>query len=202
MIAYLDGSLLVKGPASVLVNVNGVGYEVLVSQRTLAALPSEGERAALWVHTQVSQDAIQLVGFGDLIERSVFLELTQVSGIGPKLALNILSQIDTPSLVAAVRSRDLRVLTALSGVGKKTAERILVELSEKASFRLLEVADQLPTPTSPSDDALLVQLRAALEGLGYRRKEIDPVLAKLKPELEALGGIEAAVLRALALIGG
>ncbi len=202
MIAYLDGSLLVKGPASVLVNVNGVGYEVLVSQRTLAALPSEGERVALWVHTQVSQDAIQLVGFGDLVERSVFLELTQVSGIGPKLALNILSQIDTPSLVAAVRSRDLRVLTALSGVGKKTAERILVELSEKASFRLLEVADQLPTPTSPPDDALLAQLRAALEGLGYRRKEIDPVLAKLKPELEALGGIEAAVLRALALIGG
>ena len=202
MIAYLDGSLLVKGPASVLVNVNAVGYEVLVSQRTLAALPSEGERVALWVHTQVSQDAIQLVGFGDLVERSVFLELTQVSGIGPKLALNILSQIDTPSLVAAVRSRDLRVLTALSGVGKKTAERILVELSEKASFRLLEVADQLPTPTSPPDDALLAQLRAALEGLGYRRKEIDPVLAKLKPELEALGGIEAAVLRALALIGG
>ncbi len=202
MIAYLDGSLLVKGPASVLVNVNGVGYEVLVSQRTLAALPSEGERVALWVHTQVSQDAIQLVGFGDLVERSVFLELTQVSGIGPRLALNILSQIDTPSLVAAVRSRDLRVLTALSGVGKKTAERILVELSEKASFRLLEVADQLPTPTSPPDDALLAQLRAALEGLGYRRKEIDPVLAKLKPELEALGGIEAAVLRALALIGG
>jgi Holliday junction DNA helicase RuvA len=150
----------------------------------------------------MSQEAIQLIGFGDLTERSVFLELTQVSGIGAKLALNILSQIDTRSLVSAVRARDLRVLTALSGVGKKTAERILVELSEKASFTLLEAAGPAPTPVAASDEALLGQLRQALENLGYRRKEIDPVLARLKPDLDTLGGIEAAVLRALGMIGG
>jgi Holliday junction DNA helicase RuvA len=202
MIAYLEGSLLLRGANSAIVNVNGVGYDVLASQRTLSALPAEGERVSFWVHTQMSQEAIQLIGFGDLVERSVFLELTQVTGIGAKLALNILSQIDTRSLVSAVRTRDLRVLTALSGVGKKTAERILVELSEKASFGLLETAGATPTPGGSSDDALLGQLRQALENLGYRKKEIEPVLARLKPELDSLGGIEAAVLRALGMIGG
>jgi len=90
----------------------------------------------------------------------------------------------------------------LSGVGKKTAERILVELSEKASFALLEVSGVLPVVQAGTpDDALLGQLRQALENLGYRKKEIDPVLARLKPEIDSLGGIEAAVLRALGMIG-
>ena len=202
MIAYLEGALLVKGPSTAIVNVNGVGYEVWLSQRTLGALPAPGERVSFWVHTQVSEDNLQLIGFADLQDRAVFLELVQVSGIGPKLALNLLSQIDTPTLVTAIRSRDLRVLTALSGVGKKTAERILVELAEKASFGQLEASGPVSLPVAPADDALAAQLRVALEGLGYRRKEIEAVLAKLKPELGSLGGLEAAVLRALALIGG
>jgi Holliday junction DNA helicase RuvA len=202
MIAYLDGALLHSGTNSAIVNVNGVGYEVLISQRTLAALPFLGERVTFWVHTQVSQDNLQLIGFANLVERAVFLELNQVSGIGPKLALAILSQLDTPALVSAVRNRDLRALTALSGVGKKTAERILVELAEKPSFTLLASEEPSPLPISAPDDALPAQLRQALENLGYRRKEIDPVLAKIKPDLDTLGGIEAAVLRALALIRG
>jgi Holliday junction DNA helicase RuvA len=202
MIAYLEGSLLLRGATSAIVNVGGVGYDVLASQRTLAALPAEGERVAFWVHTQVSDDAIQLIGFGALVERSVFLELTQITGIGPKLALNILSQLETPALVSAIRGRDLRALTSLSGVGKKTAERILVELAEKPSFALLGLTDPGAQPSVSADNALLGQLRLALENLGYRKKEIDPVLARLKPEADSLASIEAAVLRALGMIGG
>jgi Holliday junction DNA helicase RuvA len=201
MIAYLEGEVLKKSWPLVILKAGGVGYEVLVNLRAYGTLPAEGQRASLWIHTQVKEDGITLVGFSDLTERSVYLHLTSVSGIGPKVAVNILSQVPPAELAAAVREKDVGRLTMLKGVGKKTAERILVELAEKEEFAELALS-AAAAPARGGDGGLLGEVRQALENLGYRRKEIDPVLEKLKMEPSRLTNLESAILRALALLGG
>ena len=131
MIATLSGLVLAKTPAVAIVDVHGVGYEVFISSRTYDTLPTNGATCFLHVQTVVREDAITLYGFGRLEEKELFLALITVSGIGPKLAQTILSGIGVEDLCQAIMIKDLSRLTALSGVGKKTAQRLCVELGEK-----------------------------------------------------------------------
>ena len=133
MIATLSGILFVKHPGHVIVDVGGVGYEAQVSGRTYDRLPAAGDEVFLHIYTSVREDAITLFGFASLEEKELFLLLNTVSGVGPKLALGILSGISAPELCEALSTKNMARLTALSGVGKKTAERLCVELRVKVA---------------------------------------------------------------------
>src|SRR5213080_594272 len=131
MIAHLRGKLARKDPARVVVDVNGVGYEVFVPLTTFTALPDAGSEVSIDVHTHVREDMIALYGFSTRHERVIFEKLMTISGIGPKLAMTILSGGSVQDLVAAIKRSDLARLTSIPGVGKKTAERIILELKDK-----------------------------------------------------------------------
>jgi Holliday junction DNA helicase RuvA len=169
MIARLHGRLRERSGEEVVVDVGGVGYQVYVSAQTLAALPAEGADVDLFTVTHVREDALQLFGFADVAERSLFQLLQSVSGIGPRLALNILSGIATADLREAIRRRDLVRLTAVPGVGKKIAERLSVELADKLAA--------LPAPPPPRRDGaaqdVAAQAVSALVNLGFRPVEAD-----------------------------
>jgi len=166
MIARLHGVLHEKTPEQLIVDVGGVGYQVLVSLQTFYHLPGVGEPVSLLIHTHVREDALQLFGFLEEKEKSYFLLLRGVSGIGPRLALNILSGIPVDELENALHTRDVTRLVATPGVGKKTAERLVVELQEKVGAS--EVQNGTPTAT-PSP--LSTEATSALVNLGYRQAQ-------------------------------
>jgi Holliday junction DNA helicase RuvA len=178
MIAALRGRILEKTPNRIVIDVQGVGYEVHVPLSTYYDLGDEGGEAVLRVYTHVREDALQLFGFLTDLERQMFERLISVSGIGPKLAVAVLSGLETRDLVAAVQRADVARLITIPGVGKKTAERIVLELKD----RLMPLA-VLPTretaPTGP--DRQRADLVSALQNLGYHRpvaeKAVDVVLA-------------------------
>jgi holliday junction DNA helicase RuvA len=159
LIAHLRGRLIEKAPSRLVVEANGVGYEVFVSLSTFTAMPAEGVEVSLDIHTHVREDILALYGFFSKQERSVFERLIGVSGIGPRLAVTILSGGSVEGLVGAIRKGDLARLTAIPGVGKKTAERIVVELRDK----LAEFAE------GPAKSTVEMDVLSALENLGYPR---------------------------------
>jgi len=157
MIAHLRGRLIEKEPARVVIDTNGVGYEVYVPLSTFTAMPDIGVEVALDIHTHVREDIIALYGFSSRQERRVFERLITISGIGPKLAVTILSGGSIEGLVGAIRKGDLARLTAIPGVGKKTAERIVIELRDK----LKDFAE------GPAKSTVEMDVLSALENLGY-----------------------------------
>ena len=159
MIAYLRGKLMQKDPARLVVDVNGVGYEVFIPLTTFTALPDAGLEVSIDIHTHVREDTIALYGFSTGRERQIFEKLMTISGIGPKLAVTILSGGSVEDLVSAIKRGDLARLTAIPGVGKKTAERIILELKDK----LQEFAE------APQKPAVQMDVLSALENLGYNR---------------------------------
>lgn len=159
MIARLRGKLTEKEPARVVIDVGGVGYEVFIPTTTFAAMPNAGVEVSLDIHTHVREDALSLYGFSSRQERRVFERLISISGIGPKLAVTILSGGSVEGLVGAIRRGDLARLTSIPGVGKKTAERIVVELKDK----LQEFTEEPAKPVVETD------VLSALENLGYSR---------------------------------
>jgi len=170
MIASLSGILLVRQPNHIIVDVGGVGYEVLVSGRTYDLLPDTGDEVFLHVYTSVREDAITLYGFSAAEDKDLFLLLKTVSGVGPKLALGILSGIAAAELCDAISRKNLGRLTTLPGVGKKTAERMCVELGEKVG-RLYPAAAQgvrqpVPDESMVAGDNVQDAL-SALVNLGY-----------------------------------
>ncbi|MDX9840920.1 MAG: Holliday junction branch migration protein RuvA [Desulfobulbus sp.] len=168
MIASLNGLILAKTPATVILDVNGVGYEVFISSRTYDTLPAAGSPCFLHVHTVVREDAITLYGFGRPEEKELFLLLVTVSGIGPKLAQTILSGIGVADLRQAIMLKDLARLTALSGVGKKTAQRICVELGEKVGTLDGSLPEEgRPEAPAAAGGSPLVDAASALVNLGY-----------------------------------
>jgi len=170
MIAALSGILLHKDPGSVIIDVQGVGYEVLLSARTYDGLPSVGEKTFLHIHTSVREDAITLYGFAGGEEKKLFLLLNTVSGVGPKLALGILSGIDAGELCNAISLKDMARLTSLSGVGKKTAQRLCMELGEKVGAFALEQPRAGASGESPpprSEGFAMQDAASALVNLGY-----------------------------------
>jgi holliday junction DNA helicase RuvA len=168
MIARLRGKLAEKEPARIVVDVNGVGYEVFVPATTFTAMPASGADVSVDIHTHVREDAIALYGFSSRQERRVFEKLIGISGIGPRLAITILSGGSVEGLVTAIRRGDLARLTAIPGVGKKTAERIVVELRDK----LQDLAEEAPKPT------VEVDVLSALENLGYSRPIAEAALRR------------------------
>lgn len=168
MIAHLRGKLAQKDPARVIVDVNGVGYEVFVPLTTFSVLPDTGAEVSIDVHTHVREDLIALYGFSTRRERTIFEKLMTISGIGPKLAVTILSGGSVEDLVTAIKRGDLARLTAIPGVGKKTAERIVLELKDK-----LHDFVEAPARSSVEMDVL-----SALENLGYNRAMAEAALAR------------------------
>ena len=159
MIAHLRGKLAQKDPARLVVDVNGVGYEVFIPLTTYTSLPEAGSEVAIDIHTHVREDMIALYGFSTRRERTIFEKLMTISGIGPKLAVTILSGGSVEDLVAAIKRGDLARLTAIPGVGRKTGERIILELKDK----LQDFAEAQPKSTVETD------VLSALENLGYNR---------------------------------
>ena len=168
MIAHLKGTILRKAPNLVVVDCGGVGYAATIPISTFARLGEPGELADLFIHTHLTDSALQLFGFLTEEERSLFLKLIAVSGIGPKLALNVLSGLAAPDLEEAVRTSDVARIAMIPGIGKKTAIRIAMELADK-----IEKKEKLLAGKAARQAEDLV---SALQNLGFRRKEIEPVV--------------------------
>lgn len=165
MIAQLRGRLLEKQPNRIIVDVSGVGYDVAVPLSTFYGLGEPGGEIALRIHTHVREDTLALYGFATRIEQDLFERLISVSGIGPRLALAVLSGIEPPDLVRAIEHADLARLTAIPGVGKKTSERIVLELKDRLPRApIAEGAGAAVHPPALRDDVL-----SALINLGYHR---------------------------------
>lgn len=187
MIAHLAGTLLEKQVQRLVVDVGGVGYDVQVPLSTFYAVGDVGAPVALRIHTHVREDALQLFGFATPLEQSLFERLISVSGIGPKVALSVLSGIEPEGLVRAIRGADLGRLTSIPGVGRKTAERLIVELRD----RLPKMADTAVADAPAAGDDLRGDVLSALANLGYQRaaaeRSVDRVLAKAESrDFEAL----------------
>ena len=178
MIAHLRGTLLTKHPNQAIVECAGVGYDIAISVATFSALPPEGREVKLHIYTKVAEDQLALFGFSALEEKRLFERLLTITGIGPKLAITVLSGIDSARLVTAIRSGDHAQLVKIPGIGKKTAERVVLELKDKLDD--LATAPAFPTQVSlggHADDAL-----SALVNLGYARpiaqKAVETALAR------------------------
>ncbi len=197
MIAVLRGSIAEKTPSRVIVDVAGVGYDVLVPLSTFYVLGEPGAAVTLRIHTHVREDILALYGFITRLEQDLFERLIAISGVGPKLALAVLSGIEPAELIRAVRTQDVARLTRIPGIGKKTAERIGLELKDRlpASLQLTEPAPAASTPADQLRDDLL----SALVNLGYQRsvaeKTIERVL-RAQPEAPFEAALKD-VLRAL-----
>lgn len=184
MIGRLTGILLEKQPPHILLDVNGVGYEVEAPMSTFYRLPAAGEKATLHTHLVVREDAQLLYAFADKRDRQLFRELIRLNGVGPKLALSLMSGLEVDELIAAVQAEDTSALTRVPGVGKKTAERLLVELKGKFSAWETSAGGAVPlvkgaaaAPASSSADAV-----SALIALGYKPQEASRAVNAIKED--------------------
>jgi Holliday junction DNA helicase RuvA len=196
MIAHLTGTLIEKDIQRLVVDVAGVGYEVQVPLSTFYAVGEVGARVALRVHTHVREEALQLFGFSTLLERRLFERLIAVNGVGPKLALAVLSGIEPADLVRAIRQGDLARLTRIPGVGRKTAERLVVELKDR-----LPDADAGGVTSAASDSGdVRDDVLSALLNLGYQRASVETGVDKVLRTTDArdFEAVLRAVLKALA----
>jgi holliday junction DNA helicase RuvA len=172
MIAHLRGKLLAKHPNQAIVETAGIGYDITISVPTFSDLPAIGAEVALHIHTHVREDALALYGFLRAAEKTLFEKLITVSGIGPKLAITILSGMAADEMVGAIRGNDIARLTRIPGIGKKTAERMVLELRDK-----LPPAGQAPVPAAPTMNATEEDVLSALVNLGYQRAAAEKALA-------------------------
>jgi Holliday junction DNA helicase RuvA len=200
MIAHLNGQLLKKTTQSLIIEAGGIGYEVLVPLSTFYKLPEKDERVSLHVYTHVREDAFLLFGFYTTLEKDLFLMLISVSGIGPKLSLNILSGIGPQDLLMATASGDAGRLQAIPGVGKKTAERIALELKDRASQALArQEIPMLPLPEA-KDKGFIDDALSALVNLGYPAKSAKSAIERAQSSVKemSLEGLIREALRMLA----
>jgi Holliday junction DNA helicase RuvA len=172
MSAHLRGKLLAKHPNQAVVETAGVGYDVTISVPTFSDLPAPGAEVALHIHTHVREDQIALYGFLRAAEKLLFEKLITVSGIGPKLAITILSGMAADEMVGAIRGNDIARLTRIPGIGRKTAERMVLELRDK-----LPEVGPASTPTVPTLSATEEDVLSALLNLGYQRAAAEKALA-------------------------
>ena len=199
MIGHISGTLFKKSTQSIIIDNRGIGYEVFVPLSTFYTLPDDKGDVSLHIYTHVREDSLTLYGFGSGLEKNIFLMLISVSGIGPKLALNILSGIGPEDLIHAIAIGDAISLQAIPGVGKKMAERIALELKDKASQ--MEIGTQLPpskgipdVQKEVFDDAL-----SALMNLGYSSKPAKRALEKAIT-MDETGDLEDLIKQALAIL--
>jgi holliday junction DNA helicase RuvA len=171
MIAHLRGKLLAKHPNQAIVETGGVGYDITISVPTFSDLPAIGTDVALHIHTHVREDIIALYGFMRSSEKLLFEKLITVSGIGPKLAITILSGMAADEMVGAIRGNDIARLTRIPGIGKKTAERMVLELRDKLPTAVPTTA-VASSPMNPTEEDVL----SALLNLGYQRAAAEKAL--------------------------
>ena len=202
MIACLRGELLFKSPEKVVIDVGGVGYEVSYTQASHGLLPQLGHEVFLHIYTDVREDALNLYGFADVEEKEMFLLLIGVTGVGPKLALNILSGSRSQELATAIMTKDLGRLTKLPGVGRKTAERLCLELKEKVQA----IAASLPQGQSSiaggdDEDQRRADVISALVNLGYQSdlagQAVEAVRKQVPEEQYQVIGVEELLRQAL-----
>ncbi|MEK6653838.1 MAG: Holliday junction branch migration protein RuvA [Thermodesulfobacteriota bacterium] len=200
MIARISGILIQKSVTHCVVDVHGTGYRIIVPLSTFYELPKEDQPVVLHVHTHVREDAISLYGFHTREEREVFQMMISVSGIGPKLAVNILSGIAAGELVRAVTEEDLKRLTGIPGVGKKTAERMILELKDKAA-KLGRDDVTVCTVAVKTGDQVKEDALSALVNLGYKGSAVKDVVDRIMrtaPETPSLDQLLKQALRTLA----
>ncbi len=199
MIAHLRGRVLEKHPNQTILECGGVGYDVTISVATYSALPAVGAEASLYVYTHVREDQIALFGFADVQEKRLFERLLTISGIGPKLAITVLSGISSERLVGAIRAQDHATLTKIPGIGKKTAERVVLELKDKLddlAAAVPEVGEGGRRLGVAGDDAL-----SALVNLGYPRAVAQrAVEAAVEKEPDVAADFEGLFRAAMAAI--
>jgi Holliday junction DNA helicase RuvA len=191
MIAHLRGKLLAKHPNQAIVETGGVGYDVTISVPTFTDLPGNGGEVALHIHTHVREDIIALYGFLRSSEKRLFEKLITVSGIGPKLAITILSGMAADEMVNAIRGNDIARLTRIPGIGKKTAERMVLELRDKLT---VEKAGEVAPASALS--AVEEDVVSALVNLGYQRAAAEKALASISKN----GQFDAMFRQALAVL--
>ena len=196
MIAHLSGTLLSKEPQQVVIDVNGVGYEVHVPLSTFYELGELGSSVQLRIHTHVREDTLQLFGFKTLEEKSAFEHLTSVSGVGPRLALTILSGMSVQELIPAIRQSNATRLCLIPGVGKKTAERLVVELRDK----LARTAPDEPRPQVPGPSSLQEDVVSALVNLGYPKATAVRAFQEAAREASAEESMEVLIKAALQVL--
>lgn len=198
MIAALRGTLAEKQPGRIVVDVGGVGYEVQIPLSTYYAVGERGSEVSLRIHTHVREEALLLFGFLTRLELELFERLIGINGVGPRLALAVLSGIEPPSLVQAIRTADVARLTGIPGVGKKTAERIALELKDKLAAAVS--ADDVDSTAEVRDGDLRGDVISALLNLGYQRPPVErAVSAALKRNP---GDFEATLRQALRELAG
>jgi holliday junction DNA helicase RuvA len=189
MIAHLRGKLIFKQPGQAIIEAAGVGYDVAISVPTFTALPVAGAEASLHIHTQVSEDQIALFGFLEREEKRLFERLITVSGVGPKLAIKMLSGLSSERTVQAIRGQDHAQLTRIPGVGKKLAERLVVELKDKLD-------DFAVAPTHVSAQGPAVEdVLSALVNLGYQRPAAEKAIENAVAKDKSLAGDFDALFR-------
>ncbi len=177
MIGRLKGLVAEKGPEGVLIEVSGVGYEVQCPLTVIDRLPRRGQESTLSIHTHVREDQITLFGFSEPEERALFRQLIGVSGIGPKIGLACLSGMDAGSLSGAIAGEDVKRLTTIPGLGKRTAERLVLELKDKVSGVVI---------AGRPGGQMLNDLESALRNLGFKSKDVDSLMTELAPHAESM----------------
>ena len=187
MIAHLRGQILSKSPNAVVVDCGGVGYELAISVTTYTELGDVGSETRLHVHTHVREDALLLFGFAEKTEKRLFEKLLTISGIGPKLAITVLSGISAERLVGAIRGGDHATLTRIPGIGKKTAERVVLELKDKLDDLVgyVPVGDRTPSLGAAAEDVL-----SALVNLGYPRPVAQKAVERAAKDAGVAGDFE------------
>ena len=197
MIGYLNGKLKHKSLDYIIIDVNGVGYCIQVPLSTFYDLPAAGESVHLNIHTHVREDLLQLFGFQTLAEKEMFLHLISITGVGPRLAVNILSGITPDGLRSAVLQQDHRRLKGIPGVGKKIAERIVLELRDKLKIRSTEEKTVVP-PACCQD--VFADACSALLNLGYRGVEAETALRKAAANIGEEPSLESLLKEALRIL--
>ena len=191
VIGRLSGTIMQKKTPSLIVDVNGVGYEVEAPMSTIYALPGEGDKVNLFIHTHVREDAIQLFGFASEIERRFFRTLIKISGVGAKMALAILSGISAQGFAAYVQQEDAKALTQLPGIGRKTAERLIIEMRDKLEKEVFMGA--LPDAHHPPRDPVAMphvasaaaEAITALVALGYKPPEANKMIKGMPKQIDS-----------------
>jgi Holliday junction DNA helicase RuvA len=204
MIAHLSGTLLSKQATSVILDVAGVGYEVSIPLSTFYELEDPGSSVQLRIYTHVREDALQLYGFKTARERELFLRLISVSGIGPKLGITLLSGMSAEEMITSIRNNNLAKLTLIPGVGRKTAERLVMELRDKVASLAAGVDEDLGVTAEaasvPTEDSMRADALSALLNLGYQRNAAEKAVSAALGENEEVSveSILRASLRKLA----
>ncbi len=201
MYAFIEGTLEYKGPGELVINAGGVGYQLLCTHATLAAAPARGEYMKVYTWLSVRQEAMELFGFVSPDEKNMFLKLTGVSGIGPRTALNVLAAMPLGDLTLAILTGDAVTLSRAPGIGKKTAQRLALELKDKLTAEDLSGGEALAGLPQQREDSAVAEAILALESLGYTQSEAARAISQVHKELpegSASGELVRLALRGMA----